>query len=86
MGLLKPFGILVPKRFARPKYFCRICPPGEGEFYEDQRKDFERHVVQCAKEHHGELMEERDRQRPPGFFEPFDPEYAEWVRKTGRVR
>jgi hypothetical protein len=72
------FGLWVPGS-AKPTHFCRIC---QDEFYSVD--ELAAHVVKCASEHHDELREQLDTARPPGFFEPFDPEYYKHIREGGK--
>jgi hypothetical protein len=70
-------------RSARPKWQCRV-PGCDAEFYEGELRQYEAHVARCAADHHDELMARKDRERPPAFFQPHDPEYYEWARTHGR--
>jgi hypothetical protein len=78
MSLRERFGLWVPPE-AEPKFFCRIC--GE-EFY--TADELAQHGPKCASEHHDELKAKLDTARPPGFFEPFDPDYYKHIREGGK--
>lgn len=69
-------------RTAKPRYQCNICG---DKFYANERVKWEHHTAQCAHEHHDDLQAAYDQARPPGFFKPFDPEYAAWAKKHGRI-
>lgn len=75
-------------RSARPRFYCRVAL-GDGTqcghpFYESERRAYEQHVAKCANDHADEGLATIAEGRPSGFFQPFDPEYAAWVKREGR--
>lgn len=61
---------------------CHIC--GE-EFRVSDRDARDRHVAKCSVENHDALVQAFNEARPSEFFQPFDPEYAEWAKAHGRI-
>lgn len=77
-----PSGIWIPSS-AEEKYQCNLCGK---KFNGNERVAWEKHVARCAEEHHDEIMERQNTERPPGFFKPHDPEWADDIWKHGGIR
>ena len=75
---------LPPTAQQHPRYRCHLC---RARFFRGQESEFERHVVKCGNDHEQQLHEDSIRTRLPGLYGPEagDPEYENYVRRTGKV-
>lgn len=65
-----------------PEFVCRVC---HIPFYEDERRAYEAHVVQCSNRHEAMLLEMSPARRLPGILgdEGTDTELEAWARHHG---
>lgn len=61
---------------ATPAYFCRIC---KAEFLENERFQWEHHVIKCGEAHHDDFEAIREPQRK--WEAEVDPEWGDYNRK-----
>lgn len=75
-------GLIIPPQYETRQrvYRCNLC---ELEFPLEQVKDFERHVVRCARAREDEIGEEIASKRDTVFTSSADPEMFEWLRNGG---
>lgn len=77
--------IFVP-RTAMPTYRCTV-PTGVGTvcgalFYDGELPKFTQHVTECSRRHEQEIHERSPRAQL-GVLQPWDTEYADWMRRVG---
>jgi hypothetical protein len=77
-------GLIIPNRSQRRKFLCTICP---AEFGEDERHQFERHVLSHPPE---DIQPHSPRMRAPGLYDPHhesgDVEWQRWIDENNEVR
>lgn len=74
MGLILPHGYVIHDR--PPRYLCTLC---DAQFTEDERHQYERHVLGHPME---DVVEHSPRHHAPGIFHPDagDAEWSKWIR------
>jgi hypothetical protein len=77
-------GVILPGNVAglrEVRFHCNVCG---ADFYEDEERQWVRHVGQCVNRHEVEIHEASPRTKAPGFLDPEygDREYERWVREN----
>lgn len=70
-----------------PAFVCRVPVSATetcGEvFYEGERKQWERHMVRCARKHADEIEAASHHRQTDPMRNPWDPELAEHMKRVG---